>query len=173
MLLTKYSHAQRNPCHSPKARFAQMYSPPSSGKFADKLETTSADGRKNASAAMSQRTSDPGPACAAAASHRTPITEEILTERRKGDAVRAVRRVGWHSQSQRTPQNITNLRSTSKENAECSKAPGALFASSFYLFRTADLLQISGRQIRSIVRAGRSGHSFRNQPDLHPPVLGG
>ena len=46
--------------------------------FADKVETTCADGKKNESAAISQRTSDPGPACAAAASQRTPITAEML-----------------------------------------------------------------------------------------------
>ena len=43
---------------------------------------TRADGRKKVSAASSQSVSDPGPTCAAAASHRIPATAEMLNSTR-------------------------------------------------------------------------------------------
>ena len=78
----KYSHAHRKPCHGPKACLVQTYRPPSSGNRAESDETTNTDGRKKASVASSQSVSEPGPACAAAASHRTAATAEMLKNTR-------------------------------------------------------------------------------------------
>src|SRR5271154_6806 len=77
-LLTKYSQAHKNPCQSLKACLVQTYSPPSSGNRADNVDTTSADGNRNASDASSHNVNDPGPVCTTGASQRTPMIAEML-----------------------------------------------------------------------------------------------
>src|ERR1035438_10320471 len=67
----QYIHAVRKPAASPNASRAQMYSPPSCGYREDNSITHAASGTKKPSSPKNQTISEPGPAAAAVATHRT------------------------------------------------------------------------------------------------------
>src|SRR5271170_5474892 len=144
MLLMKYSHAHRKPCQGPNACLVQTYSPPSSGKRAESDETTRTDGRKKAPVARSHMVIEPGPACAAAANHRTAATAEMLKKTR------------CHTRSSRRNAGALEVMADYGICPERRIANDpALPMAEARLFRAADLSHVGFRKVLGIASRGR------------------